>query len=490
MTDEEPIPLETSLDRFAHLRQPDGDPFNGRSSRDFCNSFWGPSDAGPSVLFTRMRGGSKTTNELHQFWSARRTIEEEYAAKLAKLSRVPVGVDEIGELRNSLDALRVETQRQAQDHDRLALNFGAVLECATADFLHIQTEHQQQVQMPLESRAEQKRIHELRVETAKGKYEGNYSQVQALNRQLGSDHLPVHEYRKVQQRLARIKQFMIANKLDHSLFTKTSKEFSQAWEAEWKDFCDSCQDLEIDRLNLMNDVMWAYANEISSVCVSDAQSIERIRDVIDQLVPDNDVRNFAEEYGTGNSFSMPANFNPSEDSVEQPTKPPIIHFIHNQCVSKPQYHLGQSNEDSPAILLSAPTVEIDSTEPQSPPIGQTPPTSAPATGRSLHQNSDVISPSSSSTSSRSLPRPPGKALFYGKNRLFSTFFITVINLLIPVKALYDYKATDDTEFDFQVGDIIAVMSTPEDGWWSGELLDEARREESRHIFPSNFVSLL
>lgn len=59
-----------------------------------------------------------------------------------------------------------------------------------------------------------------------------------------------------------------------------------------------------------------------------------------------------------------------------------------------------------------------------------------------------------------------------------------------MKALYDYQATIDEEFDFQAEDIIAVTATPEDGWWSGELLDERRRVPGRTIFPSNFVALL
>jgi hypothetical protein len=62
--------------------------------------------------------------------------------------------------------------------------------------------------------------------------------------------------------------------------------------------------------------------------------------------------------------------------------------------------------------------------------------------------------------------------------------------IYAVQALYDYQATIDEEFDFQAGDIIAVTATPEDGWWSGELLDEARRQRGRHVFPSNFVCLL
>jgi len=55
--------------------------------------------------------------------------------------------------------------------------------------------------------------------------------------------------------------------------------------------------------------------------------------------------------------------------------------------------------------------------------------------------------------------------------------------------MYDYRATIDEEFDFQAGDVIAVTAAPEDGWWSGELLDEARRVEGKHIFPMNFTRL-
>ncbi|KAF8557883.1 hypothetical protein OG21DRAFT_1504869 [Imleria badia] len=63
-------------------------------------------------------------------------------------------------------------------------------------------------------------------------------------------------------------------------------------------------------------------------------------------------------------------------------------------------------------------------------------------------------------------------------------------ILFHVTALYDYSATIDEEFDFQAGDIIAVTDAPEDGWWSGELTDFARREAGRHVFPSNFVRVL
>ena len=80
-------------------------------------------------------------------------------------------------------------------------------------------------------------------------------------------------------------------------------------------------------------------------------------------------------------------------------------------------------------------------------------------------------------------------LFYGA-AIFVFFCLFVLRGgMIAVRALYDYSATIPEEFDFQREDIIAVTATPEDGWWSGELLDESRRVPGRHIFPSNFVHL-
>lgn len=63
-------------------------------------------------------------------------------------------------------------------------------------------------------------------------------------------------------------------------------------------------------------------------------------------------------------------------------------------------------------------------------------------------------------------------------------------ILFYVTALYDYQATTDEEFSFTTNDIIAVWETNPDGWWMGELLDDARRRPGANTFPSNFVSLL
>lgn len=85
----------------------------------------------------------------------------------------------------------------------------------------------------------------------------------------------------------------------------------------------------------------------------------------------------------------------------------------------------------------------------------------------------------------------GRSYFTVRVRVcFGRWGALIVDLGAAVVALYDYAATIDDEFDFQTGDIIGVADAPEDGWWSGELMDFTRREAGRHLFPSNFVRVL
>ncbi|KAF9529754.1 hypothetical protein CPB83DRAFT_811862 [Crepidotus variabilis] len=533
----------TSLARFAVTRQADLDPFNGSTSRDYCNSFWGLGDAGPNLMFARMRGASKTTDELKNYWNERCLIEEEYAAKLSKLAKVPVGGDEIGELRNSLDTLRIETEKQAQNHFDLASQVRSELEDGTAKFHQRQINHRRQVQAPLERKFKEKQVQESYVKKSKEKYESDCLRIRSYTQQ--TSYMTGSDLQKVQQKLARTKQTMQGNEKDYARFTKELQELLSNWEREWKDFCDSCQDLEEERLDFMKDVLWSYANAISTICVADDQSCERIRTALDQLEPEKDVENFVNEYGTGNTLSEPADFLPSSGSNE-PDLPgsPIVRLVQYSRISKRPPQQGFSNDiqiapehvdplnDSASHAASAHvngdnrsqrsnetsmyTSRTQTSPPQtSPPSHPPPPVPEPthvppptsvtpqlSNSSSGHQQQSSGAASSSSSSragpskiqrfSQPLPITPQGG---ESSRAPAVPPPPLPNpqqhnkILFYVKALYDYQATIPEEFDFQSGDIIAVTATPDDGWWSGELLDEARREVGRNVFPSNFVCL-
>lgn len=77
------------------------------------------------------------------------------------------------------------------------------------------------------------------------------------------------ELEKIHTRLERAQQTVQANERDYANFAKNLQITTAEWEQDWKVFCDSCQDQEEERMEFMKDTMWAYANAVSTVCVSD-----------------------------------------------------------------------------------------------------------------------------------------------------------------------------------------------------------------------------
>jgi hypothetical protein len=74
---------------------------------------------------------------------------------------------------------------------------------------------------------------------------------------------------RIHLKLERAQQTVIQNERDFANFARALADTVAKWEQDWKVFCDSCQDLEQDRLEFTKDNMWAYANAVSTVCVSD-----------------------------------------------------------------------------------------------------------------------------------------------------------------------------------------------------------------------------
>lgn len=141
------------------------------------------------------------------------------------------------------------------------------MDAVTAEFHTKQINHRRTIQAPLERKSREKQVHESYVKKSREKYESDCVRIRSYRQQItfmtGSDQ------QKVQQKLARTQQTLQGNEKDYAKFTRELLELLPAWEKEWKEFCDSCQDLEEDRLDFMKDIIWAYANAISTVCVAD-----------------------------------------------------------------------------------------------------------------------------------------------------------------------------------------------------------------------------
>ncbi|KAG8995922.1 hypothetical protein FRB90_012869, partial [Tulasnella sp. 427] len=302
-----------SLAKFFH-ELPDPD----QTSIDFCNSFWGPNDCGVEVLFARMRGAARTMEELRSFWKERVAIEDDYAKRLAKLSKLPLGRDEIGDLRAALDMLRAETDAQAAQHLTFVQTMKRELEQPSNDFISKQNNHKKTFQAQIEKSYKAKQTQEKYVEKAREKYESDCVLINSYTAQ--STLLQGKELDKIQTKLERAQQTVQANERDYQNFARALGDTSKRWEGEWKTYCDQCQDLEDERIEFIKDNAWAYANAVSTVCVADDESCEKIRVHLEQVDADKEMEHFVKDYGTGPLMSEPMPFISYKQS-EPPGRP-------------------------------------------------------------------------------------------------------------------------------------------------------------------------
>ncbi|CAK5266131.1 unnamed protein product [Mycena citricolor] len=292
----------TSLSKFAR----GADPALMDRTTDYCNAFWGMGDGGVDVLFARMRGAARTMEELRSFWKERAVVEEEYAKRLGKLAKVPLGRDEIGDLRNSLDTIKTETEKQAGAHLNLAHQIRNSLEGLTATFVAKQQHHKKLYQGAVEKEFKAKQTQEGYVIKARDKYENDCLRINSYTAQLGL--VQGKDAERIHLKLERAQQTVAQNERDFANFTRALGETVGKWESAWRTFCDSCQDLEDDRLEFTKNNMWAYANAVSSVCVLDDESCEHIRLTLEEMEPEKDQENFVRNYGTGNQIPDPPIF--------------------------------------------------------------------------------------------------------------------------------------------------------------------------------------
>ncbi|KAJ7496567.1 hypothetical protein FB451DRAFT_1455796 [Mycena latifolia] len=312
-------PSTTSLSRYARGASPGPED----RSTDFCNAFWGYGDGGVDVLFARMRGAARTMDELRNFWKERASIEDEYARRLAKLSKQVLGRDEIGELRNSLDTLRAETERQASSHLTLSQQIRTECEGQCSSFYTKQQHHKKTYQSAIEKEFKAKQTQEGYVTKAREKYETDCMRINSYTAQLGL--VQGKDAERIHLKLERAQQTVVSNERDFANFARALADTVAKWEQDWKVFCDSCQDLEEERLGFTKDNVWLYANAVSTVCVSDDESCEKMRLALEQMEAERDMESFVRDYGTGPQIPDPpayVNFsdpNAVPSSSSQPT---------------------------------------------------------------------------------------------------------------------------------------------------------------------------
>ncbi|KLT45498.1 hypothetical protein CC85DRAFT_306682 [Cutaneotrichosporon oleaginosum] len=317
-------------------------------SLDFCNAFWGPGDRGYEVIMTRLRSAAKTVDDLKAFWKERASIEEDYAKRLSKLAKMPLGNNEIGDLHHALQTVQMETAAQASYHLQMSSEIHTAVEQPTAEFGNRLATLKKGPQASIEKSWRSKGLQEAHVAKARDRYEKDCLKLNSYtaNMQL----VQGRERDELESKMDKVRRSIQSEEQDFRNFVRVLEETSAKWETEWRGFCDVVQDLEEDRLSMTKDVVWAYANAVSQVCVEDDSSCERVREKLEQFEPPNDMVFFVKGWGTGGRI---------------PDPPRFINYGLGDAPAPPGFHHAQFRRQSDRPPLQPVPRQVPESEPQS-----------------------------------------------------------------------------------------------------------------------------
>ncbi|CAK7202080.1 formin-binding protein [Sporothrix eucalyptigena] len=272
----------------------------------FANNFWGKDDAGVGPLLERMQGAKQTCDELRAFYSARASIEDEYARKLLSLCRKPLGSHEMGGVKSSLDVMRGEVESMAKQHQSIAAQMKSELEEPLAAFAGAMKERRKIVQNGIEKLHKVKMQQTQQVNKTRDRYEQECLKIKGY---LAQGHMVMgQEERKNKAKLEKTQISVATSNTEYENAVKILEETTARWNREWKAAADKFQDLEEERLDFTKSSLWSFANISSTVCVSDDSSCEKIRLSLEKLEVEKDIANFIRDKGTGQEIPDPPKY--------------------------------------------------------------------------------------------------------------------------------------------------------------------------------------
>ncbi|WAO86528.1 Hypothetical protein NCS54_00380600 [Fusarium falciforme] len=272
----------------------------------FANNFWGKDDAGVTPLLARMAAAKTTCDELRAFYGARASIEEEYARKMMNLCRKPLGSQETGTLKTSLDTVRGEVEQMAKQHQNISAEMKSELEEPLAAFTGGMKERRKIIQNTVEKLLKTKTQQTQHVNKTRDKYEQECLKIKGY---LAQGHMVMgQEERRNKAKLEKTQISLATSNTEYENAVKALEDTTARWNREWKAAADKFQDLEEERLDFTKSSLWTFANIASTVCVSDDSSCEKIRLSLETMDVEKDIVTFINEKGTGQEIPDPPKY--------------------------------------------------------------------------------------------------------------------------------------------------------------------------------------
>ncbi|KAJ3298880.1 hypothetical protein HDU79_005261 [Rhizoclosmatium sp. JEL0117] len=494
-------------------------------STSFATSFWGNEDRGLDVLHGKLKKGKHVTAEIAALFKERASIEEDFGKRLAKLAKAFTTVEEIGTLRETLDLVKAELETSARAHLDIANEIRLQLEKPTSDFMNTQSVVRKTHHSNVEKRLKAKAAMTANAEKCKNRYVSKCHEVTQLLQQ--QPNLPPKDAEKHQQRLEKSQQQANQNDLEYMSAVERLAAAHTLWEDDYRTACVEFQRLEEERIDYLRGRLWAYANIISTLCVADDESCERIRTSIERCHVSKDIALFLDTSSTGTTIPVPEPYiNYYTQTSERAVAPLVTRVVPNTYDEVPgaQRAYSSSNLSGQQPLLKGPAafnaaaVNLtnftkkmgDAARENGAVLGSlfkkgTMGGNGSNTRNSVDRNGNsgalqqpvVVTPSVTLAASSGVynddedeENHQQQSDEVGEFSYDPYDFTDGAKTLFEVRVLYDYQSQAFEELTVVRGQVVPVIAQHEDGWWEGIVVEAATGKRRKGLFPSNFVERL
>ncbi|KAJ2156533.1 formin-binding protein [Coemansia sp. RSA 552] len=268
------------------------------SSARFSEHFWSSDERCISVLMHKLKSAKQTCTDILSMVGARAQMEDDLGKRLAKASRSGLGTEEVGGLKESLRTVRAELEANSRAHLDLAKQLRAEVEKPLATFIADQRAKRRGQTSVIQKTEGDRNTLRSQVRKLQDKRRVDTKKVGDLDLQCNGIQQSAVDP-KLRTKLERAQMQQRTTEADYADARARLKEADRQWFNVWRSACDVFQVLEEERVEYLKTCLWTYTNLVSTSCVADDESMERIRQDLEKISVADDIALFIETFGTG-----------------------------------------------------------------------------------------------------------------------------------------------------------------------------------------------
>nr|XP_045016443.1 proline-serine-threonine phosphatase-interacting protein 1 [Jaculus jaculus] len=379
--------------------------------------------------------------DVEELLRQRAQAEERYGKELVQIARKAGGQTETNSLRTSFDSLKQQTENVGSAHIQLALALREELR-SLEEFRERQKEQRKKYEAVMDRVQKSKLSLYKKTMESKKSYEQKCRDAddaeQAFERISANGH-----QKQVEKSQNKAKQCKDSATEAERVYRQSIEQLERArceWEQEHRTTCEAFQLQEFDRLTILRNALWVHCNQLSMQCVKDDELYEEVRLTLEGCSVDTDINSFIQAKSTGTEPPAPVSYQNYYDREVTPSfSSPSV-----------QPSCGMIKRFSGLLHGSPKTTPLQA------------PAASTETLASTHEQSEFVYAAIKVQGTQENPGPSTQ----------------------DYRALYDYTAQNSEELDISAGDILAVISEGEDGWWTVE------RNGQRGFVPGSYLEKL